>query len=151
MYIKKVAVVGAGTMGADICYTIAMAGIPVVLRDVSREQLDHARQHIQELFQGRVARNKMSVGDVEDRMSFITFSGDLHDLESVTLAIEAVTEKLAVKKAVFRELDLVLPPSIHDSVQYLGVKHQSLGDSHIAAHARGRYALLLSCSHDEIG
>ena len=63
MYIKKVAVVGAGTMGADICYTIAMAGIPVVLRDVSREQLDHARQHIQELFQGRVARNKMSVGD----------------------------------------------------------------------------------------
>ncbi len=125
MYIKKVAVVGAGTMGADICYTIAMAGIPVVLRDVSREQLDHARQHIQELFQGRVARNKMSVGDVEDRMSFITFSGDLHDLESVTLAIEAVTEKLAVKKAVFRELDLVLPPlsMIVSNTSALSISH----------------------------
>ncbi|MCL4352456.1 MAG: 3-hydroxyacyl-CoA dehydrogenase family protein [Firmicutes bacterium] len=110
MYIKKVAVVGAGTMGADICYTIAMAGIPVVIRDVSNEQLDHARQHIQELFQGRVARNKMSPADVEDRMNFITFSGDLDDLDGVTLAIEAVTEKMAVKEAVFRELDQVLSP-----------------------------------------
>ena len=110
MYIKKVAVVGAGTMGADICYTIAMAGIPVVLRDVSRDQLAHARQHIGELFQGRVARNKMSPADAEDRMNFITFSGDLQDLDGVTLAIEAVTEKMSIKEAVFRELDQVLSP-----------------------------------------
>ncbi|MHB1610089.1 MAG: 3-hydroxyacyl-CoA dehydrogenase family protein [Sulfobacillus sp.] len=110
MYIKKVAVIGAGTMGADICYSIATAGIPVVLRDVSEDVLTRARQHIQELFDGRVARNKMSAADALDRMSFIVFSSNLDDMKDVTVAIEAVTEKMKVKQAVFRELDQILAP-----------------------------------------
>ncbi|MHB1955289.1 MAG: 3-hydroxyacyl-CoA dehydrogenase family protein [Sulfobacillus sp.] len=110
MYIKKVAVIGAGTMGADICYSIATAGIPVVLRDVSQDVLTRARQHIQELFDGRVARNKMSAADALDRMSFIVFSSNLDDMKDVTVAIEAVTEKMKVKQAVFRELDQILAP-----------------------------------------
>lgn len=128
MYIKKVAVVGAGTMGADICYTIATRGIPVVLRDVDESQLARAKQHIQELFDGRVGANKMTKSDAADRMGFITFSSHLDDLDGVSLAIEAVTEQMRIKEAVFRELDRTLSP-----LALIVSNTSALSISHLAA------------------
>lgn len=128
MYVKKVAVVGAGTMGADICYTIATRGIPVVLRDVDTAQLDRAKHHIEELFEGRVATKKMTAEEARDRLSFITFSSRLEDLEGVTVAIEAVTEQMSVKEAVFRELDRVLSP-----MAIIASNTSALSISHLAA------------------
>lgn len=125
MYVKKVAVVGAGTMGADICYTIATRGIPVVLRDVDKAQLDRAKRHIEELFEGRVATKKITAEDAADRLSFITFSSRLEDLQGVTVAIEAVTEQMRVKESVFRELDRVLSPMalIVSNTSALSISH----------------------------
>ncbi len=127
MYVKKIAVVGAGTMGADICYTIATRGIPVVLRDVDEAQLTRAKKHIQELFDGRVGTNKMTLADAQDRMGFITFSSRLEDLDGVTLAIEAVTEQIRVKEAVFRELDQTL-----SSMALIVSNTSALSISHLA-------------------
>ncbi len=125
MYVKKVAVVGAGTMGADICYTIATRGIPVVLRDVDEAQLNRAKHHIEELFEGRVGTKKITAEDAADRLSFITFSSHLEDLQGVTVAIEAVTEQMRVKEAVFLELDRVLSPMalIVSNTSALSISH----------------------------
>ncbi|NMP23629.1 3-hydroxyacyl-CoA dehydrogenase family protein [Sulfobacillus harzensis] len=110
MYIKRAAVIGAGTMGADIAYVIATAGIPVVVKDVSEAVLKKAQEHIADLFQTRVNRGRMTPEDAEKRQSYITFTTDNGDLREVSLVIEAVSEKMDLKKRVFQELDQVLPP-----------------------------------------
>lgn len=110
MYVKKVAVIGAGTMGADIAYTVAMANIPVVLRDVDEKALERAKSHIQKLLDGRVAKGRLSGPDAAQRMSQIVFSADASALKDVSVAIEAVPEKMALKQKVFQELDRLLPP-----------------------------------------
>lgn len=110
MFIKKVAVVGAGTMGADIAYVVAQAGIPVVLKDVTEELLQKASTHIQELFSSRVARGRMSPEDAADRQGLIRYTTDLAPLKDVSLVIEAVTEKLSVKQAVLQEIAAVVSP-----------------------------------------
>ena len=110
MYIKRTAVIGAGTMGADIAYVIANAGIPVVVKDVADEALEKARAHLQDLFQTRVNRGRMTAEDAEKRQSLVRFSTDNQDLRDVSLVIEAVSENTAIKKRVFQELDQTLPP-----------------------------------------
>ncbi len=110
MYIKRTAVIGSGTMGADIAYVIANAGIPVVIKDVSEDALEKAKAHIDDLFQTRVGRGRMSPEDVQNRKENMTFTTSNEDLKDVSLAIEAVSENMRVKQAVFRELDQVLPP-----------------------------------------
>ncbi len=110
MYVKKVAVIGSGTMGADIAYTMAMANIPVVLRDVDEAALGRAKHHIEGLLQGRVAKGRLTVSDAALRMNQVVFSADPQALRDVSVAIEAVPEKLAIKRQVFRELDRLLPP-----------------------------------------
>ncbi len=110
MYVKKVAVVGAGTMGADIAYNFAMANIPVVLRDVDSKILDKAQEHIRALMQGRVAKGRLSAADMEKRLAQVQFSTQDEALLDVSLAIEAVPESLRLKQEVFRELDRLLPP-----------------------------------------
>lgn len=110
MYIKKVAVVGAGTMGADIAYVIATAGIPVVVKDVAEEPLQNARAHIDDLFKTRVARGRMSAEDAAQRKDLVTYTTEVDALREVSLAIEAVSEQMSIKKKVFRELDQVLSP-----------------------------------------
>ncbi|OLZ11121.1 3-hydroxyacyl-CoA dehydrogenase [Sulfobacillus thermosulfidooxidans] len=110
MYVKKVAVVGAGTMGADIAYSLAMANIPVVLRDVDENALQRAQEHIRHVMQGRIDKGRLSPPEAEKRFAQIRFSAQDKDLYDVSVAIEAVPEKMALKQQVFRELDRILPP-----------------------------------------
>ncbi|WP_242848317.1 3-hydroxyacyl-CoA dehydrogenase [Sulfobacillus thermosulfidooxidans] len=107
---KKVAVVGAGTMGADIAYSLAMANIPVVLRDVDENALQRAQEHIRNVIESRIAKGRLSPKDAEIRFAQIRFSSQDKDLYDVSVAIEAVPEKMALKQQVFRELDRILPP-----------------------------------------
>lgn len=109
VYIKRVAVVGAGTMGADIAYVVASAGIPVVMRDVDAAQLERARAHIDELFQARVGRGRLSAPEADSLKGFVTYTDQEQALADVSMAIEAVSEDMALKKKVFRDLDRILP------------------------------------------
>jgi 3-hydroxyacyl-CoA dehydrogenase len=109
MYIKRAAVIGSGTMGADIAYVIASAGIPVVMKDIDQSALDRASAHIADLFQGRVARGRLSGEDAEYLKNLIVFTTADESLRDVSLAIEAVSENMAVKKRVFQDLDRLLP------------------------------------------
>ncbi|MCY0878068.1 MAG: 3-hydroxyacyl-CoA dehydrogenase family protein [Firmicutes bacterium] len=110
MFVKRVAVVGAGTMGAEIAYLAANAGIPVVLTDVDRHALERAETHIADLFTARVNRGRLTADEAEARRQNFSVATDFRALSDVSLAIEAVSEREDLKQAVFRELDDLLPP-----------------------------------------
>lgn len=109
MFIYKAAVVGGGAMGGGIAQVISYSGLPVVLKEVNDELAQKALGHVRKVYQGRVDKGKMTPQDMEAKMSLVTVTTSYDDLKDVDLVIEAVPEKLEIKKKVFAELDAVLP------------------------------------------
>lgn len=128
MYIFKCAVVGAGAMGGEIAQVISWAGLPVVLKDVDRRMLDHGMDTARALYQRRVDKGKLTAADMADKMALITPTLAYDDFGDVDFVIEAVPEKLDVKKAVFGELDKVC-----QSTAILATNTSALSISAIAA------------------
>src|SRR5512147_2514688 len=98
MYIFKAAVIGAGTMGAEIAQVISFSGLPVVLKDVDQGMLDRGIQTIRDIYQSRVDKGKMRAGDMQSKMSLIEPALTYDSFEDVDIVIEAVPEKIAIKK-----------------------------------------------------
>ncbi len=111
MYIFKAAVIGAGAMGAEIAQVISYSGLPVLLKDVDQARLDQGMARIRAIYQGRVDKGKMSANDMEGRLALITPTLDYAEFGEVDIAIEAVPEKMNVKRAVLAELAAALPES----------------------------------------
>jgi len=111
MYIFKAAVIGAGAMGAEIAQVISYSGLPVILKDVDQAMLDKGMARILKIYQGRVDKGKMSAGEVESKMSLITPALTYDDFGDVDIAIEAVPERMSVKRAVLQQLAAALPES----------------------------------------
>jgi 3-hydroxyacyl-CoA dehydrogenase len=99
MFVFKAAVVGAGTMGGEIAYTIAAADIPVVLKDVDQKFVDAGLEKARSLWKEE--------GD--PRQSLITGTTTYDDFGDVDFVIEAVPERMDLKQQVFAELDEVTP------------------------------------------
>jgi 3-hydroxyacyl-CoA dehydrogenase len=110
LYVEQVGIVGGGTMGGDIAAVFLLAGIPTVVRDVDETQIDRVRAHIETRFAERVKRGRLSAPEAQRRLAGLTLTTNWEAFSRVDLAIEAVPERLAIKQAVFRELDRVLPP-----------------------------------------
>ncbi|OGX37906.1 MAG: hypothetical protein A3C53_05850 [Omnitrophica WOR_2 bacterium RIFCSPHIGHO2_02_FULL_68_15] len=111
MYIYKAGVVGGGTMGAGIAQVISYSGMPVVLKEVSQPLVDKALATARAIYQGRVDKGKMSPQDLEAKMTLITGTTDPAAFKDVDLVIEAVPERLDLKRQVLAELDAVCPPT----------------------------------------
>jgi enoyl-CoA hydratase/3-hydroxyacyl-CoA dehydrogenase len=117
MFVFKAAVVGAGTMGGQIAQTIAAAGIDVVLKDVKQEFVDAGLTEARNVTAGQVGRlvSKEKItqeqGDqqVEEILGRIQGTTSYEGFGDVDFVIEAVPEKMAIKQAVFAELDAVTP------------------------------------------
>jgi 3-hydroxyacyl-CoA dehydrogenase len=109
MFVFKAAVVGAGTMGGEIAQTIANAEIPVVLKDVDQKFVDLGLEKARSLWQGRVDAGKLDPAELERRLGLITGTTDYSGFGDVDFVIEAVPERMAIKQAVFSELDEVTP------------------------------------------
>jgi len=109
MFIYKVGVVGAGTMGAQIAQAITFGGIPVVLTDVSEDLARRGIQTVRKIYQGRVEKGKMTAEQLEEKMLLVTAAAGPNALSDVDLVIEAAPEDLKVKQALFRELDRACP------------------------------------------
>jgi len=107
MYIFKAAVVGAGTMGGEIAQVITYSGLPVVLKDIDQEMLDKGMEKARSIYQRRVNKGKMSTGDMESKLDLITPTITYDEFGDVDIVIEAVPEKMEIKRAVFKELDEV--------------------------------------------
>lgn len=110
MYIFKAGVVGAGAMGGEIAQVIAWSGLPVVLKDVDQGALDRGMQHARAIFERRVKAGKLSESEMRTKMDLIIPTLDYSEFADVDFAIEAVPEKMQIKRAVFAELDAVLAP-----------------------------------------
>jgi 3-hydroxyacyl-CoA dehydrogenase len=109
MYISKAAVVGAGTMGGEIAQVITYSGLPVVMKDVDQAMLDRGMEKIRSIYQRRMDKGRMSAGDVQAKLDLVTPTLTYDAFGDVDIVIEAVPEKMAVKQAVFKELEQVCP------------------------------------------
>ena len=107
MYIFKAGVVGAGVMGAGIAQVITYAGLPVVLKDIDQKMLDRGMEQIRSIYQRRVDKGKMSPGTMQEKLDLVTPTLTYEGFEDVDIVIEAVPEKMELKKRVFAELDEV--------------------------------------------
>jgi 3-hydroxyacyl-CoA dehydrogenase len=109
VFVFKVAVVGAGTMGGEISQTIANAEFPVVLKDVDERFVEQGLDKARSLWQGRVDAGKMQAAELEHKLALITGTTDYGEFGDVDFVIEAVPERMDIKQAVFSELDEVTP------------------------------------------
>ena len=102
--IKKIGVVGAGTMGQGIAQISALAGYQVVLYDLQAEALNTAKKNIEKNLEKGIERGKVTVEEKNNALSSINFSGDFSSLKA-DLIIEAIVERLDVKKELFAKLE----------------------------------------------
>ncbi|MBT8147816.1 MAG: enoyl-CoA hydratase/isomerase family protein, partial [Gammaproteobacteria bacterium] len=98
--IKKVAIIGGGTMGGGIAMCFANAGIPVTMLEINEEAMQRGLGIIKKNYSITVKKGKMTEAQVEDRLSLISGTMDYADLGDVDLVIEAVFENPDIKKEV---------------------------------------------------
>jgi len=126
--VTTLAVIGAGSMGAQIAQQAALHGIEVRLQDTSPEQLQRAADSNRGHVMRRVERGKLSQPEAEKALSRVQTTADLADaVAGADFVIEAVFEDLQLKRAVFAELDGGAPP---DTV--LASNSSTMGISKIA-------------------
>ncbi len=109
MNIKKIAVIGAGTMGIGIAQVAAQSGYEVILAATKEEHARAAFEKIKERLKKRVGEGKLESKEKDRILSSIKTTASLEDCREAGLAIEAVVEKEDVKKHVFKELDNICP------------------------------------------
>jgi len=111
--VKTVAVIGAGTMGAGIAQTCAAAGLQVSMRDIEQRFVDGGFRRIREPLAKRVERGKMTQAEVDAILSNIRGAVDLKEaVGGAQLVIEAVFEKMEIKKELYAELDRLCPTDV---------------------------------------
>jgi 3-hydroxyacyl-CoA dehydrogenase/enoyl-CoA hydratase/3-hydroxybutyryl-CoA epimerase len=102
---EKVGVLGAGMMGQGIAYVSAMAGIEVVLKDISIEAAGKGKAYSENLLNKRVERGRMSPEQAQQVLALIKPTADNADLDGCDLIIEAVFENMALKHEITKELE----------------------------------------------
>jgi 3-hydroxybutyryl-CoA dehydrogenase len=111
--IKTIGVLGGGVMGGGIAQVYALAGYPIVVRDINDEAIQHTRDSV---FDGKwgikrgVERGKVPFDDAVAAMKRTSFTTKLEDLVGCDIVIEAIPEKLDLKQEVFKELDGAVKP-----------------------------------------
>ncbi|MEU3074004.1 3-hydroxyacyl-CoA dehydrogenase NAD-binding domain-containing protein [Streptomyces laurentii] len=108
--VRKVAVLGAGMMGAGIAYSCARAGIDVVLKDVSTEAAAKGKAYSEKLCAKAVGRGRTTQEKADALLARIAPTGDVADLAGCDAVIEAVFEDTALKHKVFQEIQHVVEP-----------------------------------------
>ncbi len=109
--IKRVGVLGCGLMGSGIAQVAAAAGYDTVVRDVSKELLDRGRAGIEKSLAKFVEKGKLDAAARDATLKRLTFTPSVADLKGVDVVIEAITEDLGLKNALFKELDGLCGPA----------------------------------------
>ena len=106
----KVAVIGAGLMGSGIEQTFAQAGYSVVNIDSFEAALEKADKNVQKLFEKKVAKGKLTEEQKDEILGRLTYSGNMEDVKDAMIIVEAVPEKIELKKEIFAKLDELADP-----------------------------------------
>jgi 3-hydroxyacyl-CoA dehydrogenase len=108
--IRKVAVIGAGTMGGGIAMNFLNAGTPVVMLEMKQEALDKGLAIIRKNYESQVKKGKLKEDKYAERMALLSTTLSYAELGDADLVIEAVFEEIGVKQKVFEQLDAVMKP-----------------------------------------
>ena len=103
--VDRVAVLGAGVMGGGIAQLLSYKGLTVRLKDIDSDALSTGLRHARSMFDKLVKRRKLREREAEDRMSAISPALDYAGFSTVDLVIEAIVERMEVKKSVLRETE----------------------------------------------
>lgn len=104
---KKISVIGAGTMGAGIAQVLAQSGYEVVLRDINEEFVKRGISIIDKGLARLVKKEKMTSEQKEEILARIKATTDIREVADCDIVIEAATENMEIKKKIFAELDEV--------------------------------------------
>ena len=110
MAIKTIGVLGSGTMGAGIMHVCALAGYNVVQRSRRQTSVDGGRATVEKKLAKLVAKEKLTQEDMDAAMARISGSTDLEIMKDADFIIEAATEDMEAKKALFKDLDELCKP-----------------------------------------
>ena len=108
--VKRVAIVGAGTMGGGIAMAFANAGFPVTLLEMDREALERGVATVRKNYSSAVARGRLAQAEMDARVARIATTLAYDDIRDADLVIEAVFEDMKVKREVFGRLDRTMQP-----------------------------------------
>jgi len=108
MTIKRVGIIGSGIMGSGIAEVAAKAGHEVILRSRQQSSADAMVASLTKSLAKQVDRGKLEAADRDATLARVTATHDLHALRDCDLIVESVVEDLAVKKELFKELDLLV-------------------------------------------
>jgi 3-hydroxyacyl-CoA dehydrogenase len=121
--IKKVGVIGAGTMGGGISMNFLSAGFPVVIVETSEAALTRGVGVVRGNYENTAKKGRLTAEAVERNMGLLTPSLSLDDLADCDLVIEAVFENMAIKKEIFAKLDAIVKPGaiLASNTSYLNI------------------------------
>jgi len=121
--IKRVGVIGAGTMGGGISMNFLSAGIPVTIVEMKQEALDKGTGIIRKNYEATAAKGRMKPEQVEAAMAALKPTLHLEDLADCDLIIEAVFEQMEIKKEIFGKLDTICKPGaiLASNTSYLDI------------------------------
>jgi len=121
--IKRVGVIGAGTMGGGISMNFLSAGIPVTIVEMAQDALDRGTATIRKNYEATAAKGRMTGEQVEQAMGALKPTLDFEALADCDLIIEAVFEQMEVKKEIFGRLDTIAKPGaiLASNTSYLDV------------------------------
>jgi len=121
--IRKVGVIGAGTMGGGISMNFLSAGIPVTIIEMSQDALDRGTGLMRKNYEASAAKGKLTAEQVGQAMGYLQPTLDFAALADCDLIIEAVYENMDVKKEVFARLDRITKPGaiLASNTSYLDI------------------------------
>jgi 3-hydroxybutyryl-CoA dehydrogenase len=107
---EKIAVLGAGTMGAGIAQVAAQAGFPTLVYDVKQEFIEAGLNRVKTFLKGSRERGRLSAEQEQEILDRFSTSTKLDDCKDSALVIEAAPEKLDLKRDIFKQLDAICAP-----------------------------------------
>jgi 3-hydroxybutyryl-CoA dehydrogenase len=110
--IKTVAVLGAGTMGNGIAHVFARAGYKVILRDVERRFLERALETIGKNLDREIKKGKLAETEKPGVLGRVQAVTEMSAIAAADFVVEAVPEKIEIKRAVLGEADGILRPEV---------------------------------------
>jgi 3-hydroxyacyl-CoA dehydrogenase len=133
MDIKSVGVIGGGTMGAGIIYTLSGSGFPVVFKELDDHFLKRCLDQINRIYASAFKKGKVTEEEMKKGLGLIQGRPDYQGFEEVDLVIEAVPENIDIKKKIFQEID----PICKSEVTF-ATNTSALSISELASFARRR-------------
>jgi 3-hydroxyacyl-CoA dehydrogenase len=121
--VRRVGVIGAGTMGGGISMNFLSAGIPVTIVEMAQDALDRGTGVMRKNYEASAAKGRMTGEQVEGAMGLLKSTLKLEDLSDCDLIIEAVFENMDVKKDIFGRLDKIAKPGaiLASNTSYLNI------------------------------